>query len=143
MQADRPRHVGARVQRVEDTRLLSGSARYIDDIRLPNMLHLSFVRAQHAHAKILEIDTDGLADLAYPTMVFTGKDTAGIAVTAHQDFPEMQFSEQPVLAEGKVRFVGEPVAAVLADDPYDAEDASELVFVDYDPLTVVGTMGLF
>jgi len=140
MQADRPRHVGARVKRTEDTRLLSGAARYIDDIRLPNMLHLCFVRAQHAHAKILEIDTDGLADLAYPTLVFTGKDTAGVAVTAHQDFPEMQFSEQPVLAEDKVRFVGEPVAAVLADDPYDAEDAAELVFVDYEPLTVVGTM---
>lgn len=140
MKADRPKFIGARIQRFEDTRLLSGTARYIDDISLPNMLHLTFVRAETAHANITDIDASALADLDYPTWVFTGKDTAGLSMKAHQDVPEMQYSEQPFLAEGKVRFVGEPVAVVLAEDAYKAEDAAELLFVDYDPLPVVGTM---
>src|SRR5690606_6684214 len=88
----------------------------------------------------IEVDSSGLADLDYPTWVFTGEDTAGLSMKAHQDVPEMQYSEQPFLAEGKVRFVGEPVAVVLAEDAYKAEDAAEMVFVDYDPLPVVGTM---
>ncbi|WP_127143582.1 xanthine dehydrogenase family protein molybdopterin-binding subunit [Pelagibacterium montanilacus] len=140
MKAENPRQIGARVQRFEDTRLLSGAARYIDDIRLPNTLHLSFVRAQVAHGRILEIDTFGLEDIGYPTWVFTGEDIGNLSMKAHQDYPEMQYSEQPLLARDVVRFVGEPVAAVLAEDPYRAEDAAELVFVDYDPLPVVGTM---
>ena len=138
--ADRPKHIGARVQRFEDERFLSGAARYIDDIRRPDMLHLCLVRAQSAHATILEVDTSALADIGFETFTFTGTDTKGLSIKAHQDQPEMQYSEQPILAEGKVRFVGEPIAAVLADDPYCAEDAAEQVFVDYDPLPVVATM---
>lgn len=140
MKAEQPRHIGARIQRFEDIRLLSGLARYIDDIRLPNMLHLTFVRADTAHARIVGIDSSALADIGYPTWVFTGEHTAGLSMKAHQDYPEMQYSEQPLLAEGKVRFVGEPVAVVLAEDAYRAEDAAEHVLVEYDSLPVVGTM---
>lgn len=140
MNAERPKFIGARVQRFEDVRLLSGTARYIADIDLPNMLHLTFVRAETAHATILDIDSSALADLGFPTWVFTGKDTAGLSMKAHQDYPEMQYSEQPLLAEGKVRFVGEPVAVVLAEDAYKAEDAAEHLLVDYDLLPVVGNM---
>ncbi|MBS3650571.1 xanthine dehydrogenase family protein molybdopterin-binding subunit [Pseudaminobacter sp. 19-2017] len=140
MKAGRPRHIGARVQRFEDIRLLSGSARYIDDVRLPDMLHLMFVRSDTAHARIRSVDTSALSDLEFPTWVFTGKDTAGLSMKAHQDYPEMQYSEQPLLAEDRVRFVGEPVAVVLAEDAYKAEDAAEHIFVDYEPLPVVGTM---
>lgn len=140
MKGDSPKHVGARVQRFEDTRLLSGAARYIDDIRLPKTLHLTILRSQTAHGRILDIDTSMLEDIGYPTWVFTGKDTQGLALKAHQDMPEMQYSEQPLLALDTVRFVGDPVAAVLAEDPYRSEDAAELVFVDIDPLPVVGTM---
>ncbi|MCT9000504.1 xanthine dehydrogenase family protein molybdopterin-binding subunit [Chelativorans intermedius] len=139
-QMDRPKHIGARIQRFEDTRLLAGTARYIDDIRLPNMLHLRFVRAQMAHAKVLEIDTEALEDIGFPTQVFTGADIGDLSIKAHQDYPEMQYSEQPLLARERVRFVGEAVAAVLADDAYQAEDAAEMVFVDYEPLQVVTTM---
>lgn len=135
-----PRQVGARVQRFEDVRLMSGAAKYIADITLPNMLHLSFVRSQVAHARILEIDTSMLEDLDYPVQIFTGKDTADLALRANQDVPEMQRSAQPLLALDRLRFVGDPVAAVLADDPYLAEDAAELVFVDFEPLPVVATM---
>ncbi|MBW3095841.1 xanthine dehydrogenase family protein molybdopterin-binding subunit [Pseudohoeflea coraliihabitans] len=140
MNGENPRQIGARVQRFEDTRLLTGSARYIDDIRLPNMLHLTIARSQMAHGKIVEIDTSMLEDSDFPTWVFTGEDTRGLALRAHQDYPEMQYSEQPLLALDTVRFVGDPVAAVLAEDPYLAEDAAELVFVDIDPLPVVATM---
>lgn len=139
-QADRPKYIGARVQRFEDIRLLSGEARYIDDIRRPNMLHLSLLRAQIAHARIIGIDSSALADIGFPTQVFTGEDTKGLAIKAHQDYPEMQYSEQPILAEGRMRFVGEPVVAVLADDPYLAEDATEQVLIDYEALPVIGTM---
>ena len=139
-QADRPRHIGARVLRFEDVRLLSGSARHLDDIRRPNMLHVSMVRAQVAHATILGINSSALADIGFPTHVFTSTDTGSLSIKAHQDYPQMQYSEQPILATGRMRFVGEPVAAVLADDPYKAEDAAEQVVVEYDPLPVVGTM---
>ena len=137
---DRPRHVGARIQRFEDTRFLSGMARYIDDIRRLGMLHLSFLRADIAHARILDVDTSALADLGFPVQVFTGADIGELSIKAHQDFPEMQYSEQPLLARDRVRFVGEAVAAVVADDPYRAEDAAELVLVDYDSLPTVATM---
>lgn len=140
MKAERPRNIGARIQRFEDTRLLSGFARYIDDIRLPNMLHATFVRADTAHARIAGVDASALADLGYPTWVFTGADTAGLSMKAHQDYPEMQYSEQPLLAEGRVRFVGDPVAAVLAEDAYQAEDAAEHVYVEYEPLPVIGSI---
>ncbi|PVH28467.1 xanthine dehydrogenase family protein molybdopterin-binding subunit [Pararhodobacter oceanensis] len=134
------RQIGARVQRFEDTRLMSGAAKYIADITLPDMLHLSFVRSQVAHAKILEVDTSMLEDLDYPVQVFTGKDTDGLSLKANQDLPGVQRSEQPLLALDRLRFVGDPAAVVLADDPYLAEDAAELVFIDFDPLPVVATM---
>lgn len=140
MKADRPTSVGARIARLEDPRLLSGRARYIDDIRRPGMMHLSFARAQVAHGSIAEIDIDAVLELDGDIRIFTGADTFGLAITANQDVPEFQPSSQPLLARDKVRFVGEPVVAVLADDPYLAEDAAELVFIDYDPLPVLADM---
>ena len=137
---DRPKHIGARIVRTEDTRFLSGAARYIDDIRPRDALHLKFVRSQIAHGKILEIDASALKDIGFPTQIFTGDDIGGLCLVAHQDVPEMQYSRQPLLAQDRVRFVGEPVVAVLADDAYLAEDAAEQIFVDYEPLPVVATM---
>ncbi len=138
--AERPKHIGARIQRLEDTRLLSGSARYIDDVVLPDCLHLRFVRSELAHARIIEIDTAALDDIGFPVQVFSAADIGELSIKAHQDFPEMQRSEQPLLARDKVRFVGEAVAAVLAEDAYLAEDAAEAVFVDYEPLDPVVSM---
>lgn len=136
---DRPRSIGARVSRLEDPRLLSGRARYIDDIRRPGMLHLSLARSQLAHARITEIDTAAALELADDIQVFTSEDTRGLGISAVQDLPGAQPSRQPVLAVDRVRFVGEPVVAVLAGDPYRSEDAAELVFIDYDPLPVIAT----
>lgn len=140
MKAETPRQIGARVLRLEDPRLLSGRARYIDDIRPANCLHLKFVRAQVAHARLLDVDTSMLADLEPAVTVFTGKDIGKLSMKSHQDYPEMQYAEQPLLAQGRVRFVGEPIAAVLAEDAYLAEDAAEMVFADFDFLDPVTTM---
>lgn len=140
MKPENPRHLGARIQRLEDPRLLSGRARYIDDIRPNNCLHLKFVRSQVAHAKLLEVDTSMVEDMFPGTIVFTGKDTGALSMKAHQDYPEMQYAEQPLLATDRVRFVGEPIAAVLAEDAYQAEDAAEMVFPDFDFLPVIATM---
>lgn len=137
--ADRPQSVGARVSRLEDPRLLSGRARYIDDIRRPGMLHLSIARSQLAHARNSEIDSKAALDLSDEVQVFTAEHTKGLGISANQDLPGVQTSRQPVLAEGRVRFVGEPVVAVLADDPYRAEDAAELVFIDYEPFPVIAS----
>jgi carbon-monoxide dehydrogenase large subunit len=132
-----PKSVGARVTRLEDRRLLSGQARYIDDIRRPGMLHAAFARAQMAHARIVKVDGGGLQAFDFRTWLFTGKDVEGLGIVAHQDVPEMQASKQPALAHDRVRFVGEPFAVVLAEDPYLAEDAADSVFADCEPLPVL------
>jgi len=132
-----PKFVGARIARFEDDRLLSGRARFIDDITPPGTRHLIFVRAQLAHARIASIDTTAATDSFAGIEVFTGDDIGDLALSANADMPEVQRSAQPLLARGRVRFVGEPVAAVLADDAYVAEDAAELVFPDYEPLPVI------
>ncbi len=134
---ERPKFLGASVKRLEDPRLVTGSGRYIDDLVFPDMLHACMVRSQMAHAVINGIDQSAMRE-AYPdAQVFTGGDTGDLGIRATADFPEAQRSVQPLLARGKVRFVGEAIAAVLTDDPYRSEDAAELVFVDYDPLPVL------
>ena len=137
--SESPRSIGARITRLEDPRLLSGRARYIDDIRRPGMLHLSLARSQEAHARIIGIEVDDALGAGTDIQIFTSKDTSGLAIIANQDVPEAQASSQPILAEGRVRFVGEPVAAILARDPYQAEDAAETLVIDYDPLPVIMT----
>jgi carbon-monoxide dehydrogenase large subunit len=133
------RYAGSRVRRVEDPRLLTGHGTFVDDIVRPGMLHACFVRSPLARARIVGIDTgealalegvhavfvaeDLNADVREPWYSLTGKDIA--------DTP------RPPLAEGEVRFAGDPVALVVAADRYLAEDAAELVSVDYEPLPPV------
>ena len=136
----RARHVGARITRKEDPRMVSGQARYLEDLTPPGALHLRLVRSELAHAEITEIDSSALADDYPDATLFTGDHVEGLAVRAVQDHPEAQASFQPLLARGRVRFVGEPVAAVLTSDPYRSEDAAEMVFVDYEPLPVLADM---
>ena len=130
------RYAGTRMPRVEDTRLLTGHGTFVDDIMRPGMLHACFVRSQFAHARINGIDTS--AALAMPGVhaVFTAADLnpevkeAWHAV-AGKDIPD---TPRPPLAEGEVKFVGDPVALVIAESRYLAEDAIERVDVDYEPL---------
>jgi len=133
------RYVGTRVHRVEDARLLTGHGTYVDDVSLPGMLHACFVRSPYARAAIRGIDT--AAALAAPGVhfVFTAADlNPAMLEQWHTSIgaasPE---TPRPPLAEGEVRFAGDPVALVVADSRYLAEDAAELVDVDYDPRPAV------
>ncbi len=123
-----------RMLRKEDVRFVRGKGRYVDDINLPNMLHGAILRSPYAHAKILSIDTS--AAEAHPKVhaVITGAvlETLGLAW-----MPTMSYDTQAVLATDKVRFHGQEVAFVIADDRYAARDALELIDVDYEVLDPV------
>ena len=132
----RPKNVGARVQRVEDPRLLTGRGSYVDDHRLPGTLHIAFVRSDHAHAQIKQVETADAAAIPGVAGVFTAEDLDGLyqplrATSRMKDYYATEFT---ALARGKVRYVGEPVAAVVAESRYTAEDAAQQVFVDCDTL---------
>ena len=133
------RYAGTRVPRVEDTRLLTGHGTFVDDVSRPGMLHACFVRSPFARARINGIDTSAALALPGVHAVFTAADLnpdvkeAWHAV-AGKDIPD---TPRPPLAEGEVKFVGDPVALVVAESRYLAEDAIELVDVDYEPLPAV------
>lgn len=133
------RYAGTRVRRVEDPRLLTGRGTFVDDVVRPGMLHACFVRSPFARARIGAIDTS--AALAAPGVraVFVAAD---INPAVHELWYTAQGSRvpdtpRPLLAEGEARFAGDPVALVVADDRYLAEDAAELVEVDYEPRPAV------
>src|SRR6201989_975533 len=122
------------LKRKEDARFIRGKGTYLDDIRLPGMLHAAILRSPFAHAKINSIDTS--AALAQPNVaaVITAKDleTLGLAW-----MPTISYDTQAVLAGDKVRFQGQEVACVIATDEYIARDALQLIEVDYEPLPAV------
>jgi carbon-monoxide dehydrogenase large subunit len=133
------RYVGTRVHRIEDARLLTGRGTYVDDVSLPGMLHAHFVRSPYARATIRGIDTASAECAPGVHFVFTAADlNPAMKEQWHTSIgarsPE---TPRPPLADGEVRFVGDPVALVIADSRYLAEDAAELVDVDYDPLPAV------
>ncbi|MEW6734652.1 MAG: glyceraldehyde dehydrogenase subunit alpha [Acidobacteriota bacterium] len=131
--------IGERIKRTEDPRLISGLGHYVDDINLPDLLHVAFVRSIYAHAHINSINIDAALALPGVVAVFTGadlKDQVGTLPVAGQ-LEGLKIPFHPVLAIGKVRYVGEPVVAVVATDRYLARDGAELVEIDYDPLDTV------
>ncbi|MFD6897290.1 xanthine dehydrogenase family protein molybdopterin-binding subunit [Rhodococcus sp. NPDC060086] len=132
-------YVGTRIKRVEDPRLLTGAGMFVDDVTRPGMLHACFVRSPFARARIVDIDVSEALALDGVHAVYVAADLApGIHEQTYAlDGPYMPSLNWPPLAEDEVRFVGDPVALVVADDRYIAEDAVELVAVDYDPLTPV------
>lgn len=135
-----PGWVGRAVPRSEDLRFVTGRGRYIDDLKFPGMLHAVVVRSTHAHARLLGIDA--AAALAVPGVaaVLTFADIAAHAAPIPVRTGPLEGTErylQRPLAEDRVRYVGEPVALVVACDRYVAEDAAELVAVDYEPLPAV------
>ena len=129
------RWIGKDVPRLEDPKLLAGRATYTDDVKLPGMLHAAVLRSPHPHAVIRRIDTSRARALPGVFAVVTGEDAAAMTN------PLPAFCAEPVvqhaLAVGKVRFVGEAVAAVAAVDRYTAEDATALIEVEYEPLPAV------
>ena len=136
----RGKYVGARINRVEDPALLAGEARFVADLALPRMLHVVFVRAPVAHADIRSIDASGATALEGVEAVFVGADVTARPLVDAVAHATLKKTPQPALAGGKVRFVGEAVAAVVAHDPYVAEDAAALIDVDYDERNAVMTV---
>ncbi|HUO39886.1 MAG TPA: xanthine dehydrogenase family protein molybdopterin-binding subunit [Mycobacterium sp.] len=133
------RYAGTRVQRVEDTRLLTGHGVFVDDISRPGMLHACFVRSPYARARINGIDASAALALPGVSAVFVAADLNPDAkeawyATQGKDIPD---TPRPPMAEGEARFVGDPVALVVAESRYVAEDAIELVDVDWEPLPAV------
>ncbi|HEV2357154.1 MAG TPA: xanthine dehydrogenase family protein molybdopterin-binding subunit [bacterium] len=142
------RHVGAIVRRREDPRLLTGRGRYVDDIPVDRCAHAVIVRSTHAHARLAGVDLDGAR--GHPSIIacFAFADLADVlgplpsaglpppALEARVGF-RLRMAPQLPLAAGRVRYVGEPVAVVVAESRAAAEDARGLVGVDYDPLPVV------
>jgi len=132
---NRPKWIGQSMKRVEDPRFLRGKGRYIDDIQLPNMAVAAVLRSPHAHARIVRIDTSAAERLPGVHVVVTGKDVA------ERMAPLPTFAVGPIyqhlLAVDKVRHVGEGVAAVVAENRYIAEDACDLIEVEYEPLPPV------
>ncbi|MCQ6253040.1 xanthine dehydrogenase family protein molybdopterin-binding subunit [Streptomyces malaysiensis] len=130
------RLVGRSVARREDPRLLSGRGRFVDDIELPGMLHAQFVRSTVAHGTITEIDLTRVRQVPGVVAAFTAADLELGDITARLGRPLSEFvpTAMPVLARDRVRYVGEPVAVVIARDPYLAEDGLEAARVTYAPL---------
>src|SRR5258706_1434045 len=133
------KYVGQRIKRTEDPRLIKGLAHYVDDIRLPDTLHVAFVRSIYAHANIANIDVTEAVKAPGVVAVYTGKDiaTAVGPVPCAAALPDLKVPDYRVLATNKVLFVGHPIVAVVATDRYLARDAVDLISVDYEDLPAV------
>ena len=145
-----PRYVGQRLRRKEDERLITGRAQHVGDMKVPGMLHVAVLRSPLPHAAITKIDASASAAVDGVVGVFTWRDLEGAMgpfveaartevspVLMEKVGPTLKSCPMPVLAQGTVFWVGQPVAAVVATDRPVAEDALELIEVDYDPLPVV------
>ncbi|MDQ3794493.1 MAG: molybdopterin-dependent oxidoreductase, partial [Actinomycetota bacterium] len=130
--------VGRRIGRLEDRRLLRGLGRFVDDVDRVGQLWMRVLRAPLAHAQIVSLRMDAALALPGVETVLTGDDLAWVRPIPVRTLTEHRLDDflQPVLARGRVRYVGEPVAVVLAEDAYLAEDAAELIEVEYEELPV-------
>jgi carbon-monoxide dehydrogenase large subunit len=133
------RMMGAPIKRREDPRLIQGLSHYVDDIKLVGTLHCTFLRSDYAHAEIKSIDTEAAKNLPDVVTVVTAEDLEGKVggIPCGAEIPDLKAPDHPALAAGRVRFVGEPVAAVVAIDPYIARDALDLIEVEYAELPAV------
>jgi aerobic carbon-monoxide dehydrogenase large subunit len=126
--------MGASRRRVEDNRFIRGKGNYIDDVVLPGMLHMEILRSPLAHARIKSIDASKAWAMPGVRLVLTGETMAARNLAW---MPTLSYDTQAVLATDKVRFQGQEVACVIADDPYIAKDACEAIVVDYEPLPAI------
>jgi carbon-monoxide dehydrogenase large subunit len=133
--------VGAKIKRREDPRLITGRAQYVEDIQLVGTLYAAFVRSPYAHAKISNVDVSAAKAKPGVFGAFSGADLVDakfdVSVPTAAELPGLVKPAHPPLALGEVRFVGELVAVVVANDPYAARDAAEAVTVQYDELPAV------
>ena len=133
------KYIGQKVLRKEDPRLLTGKGAFVDDIHLPHTAHMAMLRSPHAHARILRLDVSRARALDGVLDVVTGPDIRGKLgkIPSAVALPDLRVPDHYLLAIDRVRYAGEPVAAVVAETPYVARDALDLIEVDYDPLPVV------
>jgi aerobic carbon-monoxide dehydrogenase large subunit len=127
------RYVGASVTRKEDKRLLTGHGLYVDDVAVPGMLHAAFLRSELARATLTSVDTAAARELPGVVAVFTWQDFDGRFGEAWHAMLGEELQVPPPLAITDVRHVGEPIALVVAESRYVAEDACELIVVELDP----------
>jgi aerobic carbon-monoxide dehydrogenase large subunit len=138
------RYTGASIKRSEDPRILTGRGRYVDDLKLPGMLHAAFVRSPLGHGRVLSVDASVARELPGVVLVLTGADLEAITIPGQDPLFAMMGGGGPapeysLLATDKVRFVGDPVAIVVAESRYLAEDGCDLVEVDYEDLPPVAS----
>ena len=131
--------IGQSVERLEDPPLVTGRGRYAGDISFPHQLHMRIVRSNHAHGKIVSIDTSAAKALPGVVAVWTAADIPEVPPVDFREgrIEKLEPYRQPVLATDRVRYVGDPVAAVFAEDAYIAEDAADLVTMEIDELPVL------
>jgi carbon-monoxide dehydrogenase large subunit len=138
--------IGQPVRRKEDARFLTGRGRYTDDMDLPGQAHLAILRSPHAHARIVSLDVAAARSAPGVIAVLTGHDAAAdgiglfpvqVEVAARKGTPALYCPPRPILQTEAVRYVGDPVAIVIAETRSQAEDALELVQVDYEPLPAI------
>jgi carbon-monoxide dehydrogenase large subunit/6-hydroxypseudooxynicotine dehydrogenase subunit gamma len=131
--------IGQSVERLEDPPLVTGRGRYAADISFPHQLHMRIVRSNHAHGKIVAVDTCAAKALPGVVAVWTAADIPEVPPVDFREgrIEKLEPYRQPVLATDRVRYVGDPVAAVFAEDAYVAEDAADLVTMEIDELPVL------
>jgi aerobic carbon-monoxide dehydrogenase large subunit len=131
MTSENNKWIGQSVARLEDPPLVQGQGRYAGDISFPHQLHMRVARSNHAHGRIAAIDTAAARAVPGVVAVWTAADIADVPPIDFREgrIPALEPYRQPVLARERVRYVGEPIAAVFAEDPYVAEDAADLVTV--------------
>ena len=133
------RPIGSPIERLEDLRFLRGRGEFVDDVPSPNALHAVLLRSSVAHGRIRSIDTSAALKRPGVHAVITAKDIGEIPViTMRQELlPEFKPYQQPVIARDKVRYVGEPIAVVVADSAALAEDALDAIVLDIEALPAV------
>jgi carbon-monoxide dehydrogenase large subunit len=132
-----PKLVGEPVRRREDPRLIQGLSTYVDDLKLPGMLHMAVVRSTRAHARLRNVDTSAARSAPGVELVMTGTEAKAWGEMLPTAAPLGNSATRYPLSDGVVRFVGEGIAAVVASDRYAARDAADLIDVDYEDLPVV------
>jgi carbon-monoxide dehydrogenase large subunit len=137
-------YIGQSIKRVEDPRLVAGNGTFVGDLAFPDMLHAAFVRSPHAHARLRRIDVAMARNVPGVVAVLTGADMAGVlpgiptrAMVGERAVDVLQVPEYPLLAHPTVCYAGQSMAVVVADDPYVARDAIDLITVDYDLLPAI------
>src|SRR5687768_6176279 len=131
-----PKLVGSRVKRREDPRLIQGKATYVDDVKIPGLMHMAFKRSDVAHGRIKSIDTSAAEAMEGVEAVFTGKQLAELLkpMPIGTPFPS---PDHHAIAVDTVRYAGEAVAVVIAADRYVARDAADAIIVHYEQLPAV------